>query len=190
MASASYPVGSAPATSERSFLVHLQSLTDISRELQTQIDGLTRPVDVVGDLLAAPPAFGPFAEAATLTSWSTEAATQLGGLLGDVRSAMQFADEVTRTVATGYARADDDVAWSVAGNGAVGTVVGTATRTAGAAVGAVGGITAGVAHAVGETVHGATDALGSTVQGVTHTVADAGGAILGALAPQRPDGAV
>lgn len=170
MTSASYPVGSAPAPSRHSFLVHLQSLTGLSRELQTQVDGIVKPLDSVGAVLSDPPAFGPFAEASTLTTWSHDAATQMQGLISDVRSAMQFADEVTRTVATGYAQADDDVSWGLGGSAPVGTVVGAATGTVGEAVGAVGGVTAGLTHTVGTTL----DGVGRTVQGVT-------GSILGAL---------
>ena len=170
MTSASYPVGSAPAPSRHSFLVHLQSLTDISRELQTQVDGIVKPLDSVGELLADPPAFGPFAEASTLTSWSHDAATQMQGLISDVRAAMQFADEVTRTVATGYAQADDDISWGIGGRAPVGTVVGIATGTVGEAVGAVGGITAGVTNTVGHALDGVVPGLGGAVEGVGHAV--------------------
>ncbi len=199
MTSASYPVGSTPAPSKHSFLVHLNSLTDISRELQTQVEGITKPLDSVATLLTDPPGFGPFSEGSTLTSWSHDAATQMQGLISDVRAAMQFADEVTRTVATGYAQADDDISWGMGGSAPVGTVVGVATGTVGAATGAVGGITAGVAHTVGGVVDGvgqgvgqALQDVGRTVEGVTQgvgqTVQGATGSILGALTGQPRDG--
>ena len=181
MTSASYPVGSAPAPSRHSFLVHLQSLTGISRELQTQVDGIAKPLDSVDTLLGDPPAFGPFSEASTLTTWSHDAATQMQGLISDVRSAMQFADEVTRTVATGYAQADDDVSWGMGGSAPVGTVVGIATGTVGGAVGSVGGVTAGLTHAVGSTLNGVGQTVQGAVQGVGQTVQGATGSILGAL---------
>lgn len=198
MTSASYPVGSTPAPSRHSFLVHLQSLTDISRELQTQVEGITKPLDSVATLLTDPPGFGPFSEASTLTTWSTDAATQMQGLISDVRAAMQFADEVTRTVATGYAQADDDISWGIGGQAPIGNVVGIATGTVGEAAGAVGGLTAGLTHTVGGVVGGVVDGVGQTVQGVTEgvsqtvqgvgqTVNGATGSILGALTGQpRP----
>ncbi|MHA3703192.1 hypothetical protein ACXR2U_13525 [Jatrophihabitans sp. YIM 134969] len=188
MTSASYPVGSLPAPNQQSFLVHLQGLTDISRELQTQVDGIAKPLDAVGELLTDPPAFGPFSEASTLTTWSDDAATQMQGLISDVRAAMQFADEVTRTVATGYAQADDDVSWGLGGHAPVGTVVGIATGTTREAVGAVGGVTAGLTHTlggvvdgVGQTVQGVGQAVRGVTDGVTQTVGGATGSILGAL---------
>ena len=188
MTSASYPVGSTPAPSKHSFLVHLQSLTDISRELQTQVEGITKPLDSVAELLTSPPAFGPFSEASTLTTWSSDAATQMQGLISDVRAAMQFADEVTRTVATGYAQADDDISWGIGGNAPVGTVVGIATGTVGEAVGAVGGVTAGLTHTVGGVVDGVGQTVDGVTQGVGQTVQGATGSILGALTGQPRTG--
>ena len=196
MTSASYPVGSNPAPTQQSFLVHLQSLTDISRELQTQVEGIVKPLDGVATLLTDPPAFGPFAEASTLTSWSHDAATQMQGLISDVRAALQFADEVTRTVATGYARADDDVSWGIGGRAPIGTVVGIATSAVGESAAAVGGVAAGITHAtgqvldgVGSTVDGVTHAVGGVVGGVTQAVP--AGSIVGALTGQpRPEGGI
>jgi hypothetical protein len=156
------------------------------------VEGIAKPLDSVGELLTDPPAFGPFSEASTLTTWSNDAATQMQGLISDVRAAMQFADEVTRTVATGYAQADDDISWGIGGRGPVGTVVGIATGTVGEAVGAVGGVTAGLTHTVGGVVDGVTQGLGQAVEGVgqtvqgvtdgvTQTVSGATGSILGVL---------
>jgi hypothetical protein len=65
---------------DQSFSVHLQSLTDFARELQTQLDGMGGPMDQLTQLAGAPVLLG------------------------------EFAENVTRTVATGYERLDDDLA--------------------------------------------------------------------------------
>ncbi len=96
---------------DSSFFVHLQSLYDFASELQTQLTGMTAPVD----RLDQP---GPDTRCCSATSArrhvlgaSHQAAiAEMSELLGQVQQAIDFAENVTNTVATGYQQADQDVA--------------------------------------------------------------------------------
>jgi hypothetical protein len=95
---------------DQSFSVHLESLTDFARELQTQLDGMGSPMDQLTQLAGAPVLLGDFGEANSLEARTKAAVAEMHGLLDQVRQAIEFAENVTRTVATGYQRLDDDLA--------------------------------------------------------------------------------
>lgn len=138
-----------------SFAVHLDSLKQFARELETQIDGMTKPSNGLAALLQAPMSLGNFGEASSLSGRHGAAVTQMHELLGNVKQAIGFADDVTGTVATGYQHTDENIAsalglGSVAG--AVQPVVTTVTDTAGAVAGSV-------THTVANVVNTVTDAV-------------------------------
>ena len=95
---------------EHSFLVHMQSLTDFTRELETQLDGLVKPTDDLAAIAGEPLLLGDFGEAHGLVQSHDATITQMCDLLGQVKQAIAFADEVTQVVAGHYASADHDVA--------------------------------------------------------------------------------
>lgn len=95
---------------DQSFSVHLESLTDFARELQTQLDGMGGPMDQLRRLAGAPVLLGEFGEANSLEARTKAAVAEMHGLLDQVRQAIEFAENVTRTVATGYSQLDDDLA--------------------------------------------------------------------------------
>ncbi len=96
--------------SNQSFSVHLQSLTDFARELETQIEGLTKPADGLYALNSAPMLLGEFNEAYTLRGGHQVTVSQVSDLLGQVKQAIGFAQEVTTTVAAGYQHTDAAIA--------------------------------------------------------------------------------
>jgi len=98
------------SSTDQSFLVHMQSLTDFTRELETQLDGLVKPSDDLASIADQPLLLGAFPEAYGLVQTHTDAVTQMCDLLGQVKQAIAFADDVTRVVAGHYAEADVDVA--------------------------------------------------------------------------------
>ncbi|HEX3590456.1 MAG TPA: hypothetical protein VHV74_12565 [Pseudonocardiaceae bacterium] len=95
---------------DQSFFVHLQSLFDFADELQTQLTGMTSPVDRLTTLAGAPVLLGAFGEAQSLGTSHQAAVAEMSDLLGQVRQAFDFAEDVTKTVATGYQQADQEVA--------------------------------------------------------------------------------
>lgn len=95
---------------DQSFSVHLQSLTDFARELATQLDGMGGPVDQLTQLAGAPVLLGEFGEALSLGDQTRAAVAEMRGLLDQVRQAISFAEDVTNTVASGYAELDTDIA--------------------------------------------------------------------------------
>lgn len=91
---------------DASFLVRMTSLTDFTRELETQLDGLAKPVGELAGVAAAPLLLGNFAEAHGLVAAHDAVATEMGDLLGQVRMAIAFASEVTKIVGDRYTEAD------------------------------------------------------------------------------------
>src|SRR4029450_12012651 len=94
------------------FQVHLQSLVDFAKELETQLDALERPADRLTVLSAAALALGGFQEAVSLRHAHLDTAAQMRELLRRVRDALAFAENVTLAVATGYEEFDLEVAAS------------------------------------------------------------------------------
>lgn len=95
---------------DQSFFVHLQSLFDFADELSTQLTGMSAPVDKLSTLSGSPVLLGDFGEASVLSAAHQAAVAEMSELLGQVRQAIDFAENVTKTVATGYQQADQDVA--------------------------------------------------------------------------------
>jgi hypothetical protein len=92
------------------FTVHLQPLTDFVRELEAHLDGLRRPESEIATLAEQPVLLGDFAEGYDLRDTNLAAVAQMTVLLGEVKAALAFADEVTKVVAGHYVTADADVA--------------------------------------------------------------------------------
>ena len=105
------------ASTDQSFLVHMQSLTEFTRELETQLDGLVKPSDDLASIAGQPLLLGAFGEAFGLAQTHTDAVTQMCDLLGQVKQAIGFADDVTQVVAGHYADADVDIAGALGDGG-------------------------------------------------------------------------
>jgi hypothetical protein len=140
-----------------SFAVHLDSLKQFARELETQIDGMTKPSNGLAALLQAPMSLGNFGEASSLSGRHGAAVTQMHELLGNVKQAIGFADDVTGTVATGYQHTDEHIASALglgSATAAVQPVVTTVTHTAEAVAGSVTHTVANVVNTVTDGVKG------------------------------------
>ncbi len=95
---------------DQSYYVHLESLKDFVRELETQIHAMSKPNDFLLTLGEQPLLFGEFGEAGSLAEAHQAAVAEMQGLLEQVKGAITFAQDVTTTVADGYVAADDSVA--------------------------------------------------------------------------------
>lgn len=95
---------------DQSYYVHLESLKDFVRELETQIHAMSKPNDFLLTLGEQPLLFGEFGEAGSLDKAHQAAVAEMQGLLDQVKGAITFAQDVTMTVADGYTAADDSVA--------------------------------------------------------------------------------
>ena len=95
---------------DQSYYVHLESLKDFVRELETQIHAMSKPNDFLLTLGEQPLLFGEFGEAGSLADAHRAAVAEMQGLLDQVRGAIGFAQDVTTTVADGYEHADQSVA--------------------------------------------------------------------------------
>jgi hypothetical protein len=104
---------------DQSYYVHLESLKDFVRELETQIHAMSKPNDFLLTLGEEPLLFGEFGEAGSLADANRAAVSEMQGLLDQVRSAIGFAQDVTTTVADGYANADQSVAGDLHSSSAV-----------------------------------------------------------------------
>jgi hypothetical protein len=104
---------------DQSYYVHLESLKDFVRELETQIQAMSKPNDFLLTLGDEPLLFGEFGEAGSLADANRAAVSEMQGLLDQVRSAIGFAQDVTTTVADGYQNADEAVAGDLHTSGAV-----------------------------------------------------------------------
>lgn len=103
---------------DQSYYVHLESLKDFVRELETQIHAMAKPNDFLLTLGEEPLLFGEFGEAGSLADAHRAAVSEMQGLLDQVRSAIGFAQDVTTTVADGYQHADEAVAGDLHTSGA------------------------------------------------------------------------
>jgi hypothetical protein len=104
---------------DQSYYVHLESLKDFVRELETQIHAMSKPNDFLLTLGEEPLLFGEFGEAGSLADAHRAAVSEMQGLLDQVRSAIGFAQDVTTTVADGYQNADQSVAGDLHSSGAL-----------------------------------------------------------------------
>lgn len=95
---------------DQSFFVHLQSLFNFASELQTQLTGMATPLDHLGTLSTTPVLLGDFGEASALGASHQAAVAEMADLLGQVQQAVTFAENITKTVATGYQQLDQNIA--------------------------------------------------------------------------------
>ncbi|HEY0808346.1 MAG TPA: hypothetical protein VGD84_24980 [Pseudonocardiaceae bacterium] len=95
---------------DQSFFVHLQSLANFASELQTQLAGMATPIGHLDSMSTTPMMLGDFGEASALTAANQAAVAEMTDLLGQVKQAISFAENITTTVATGYQEADQNVA--------------------------------------------------------------------------------
>lgn len=100
---------------EQSFSIHLKSLTDFADEFTTQIQSLQAPMDHLATMSGTQPQYGAFHEAWSLGAGEQAAVEEMFSLLGQVKTAIAFAGNVTGTVADGYKHADENVAWGLGG---------------------------------------------------------------------------
>lgn len=102
---------------DQSYSIQPTSLLDFANELQTQIEGIAAPMNALAKQASTQPKFGGFPEAQTLSASQQSALEQMYSLLGQVKEAIGFVQNVTTAVAHDYQQADQDVA---AGYGAPG----------------------------------------------------------------------
>ncbi|MCP2259307.1 hypothetical protein LX15_003008 [Streptoalloteichus tenebrarius] len=93
-----------------SFQVHLNSLTDFARELGTQLAGTAALLARLDAMATAALPFGAFGEADALAERHGGAVREFRGVLERARQALDFAEDVTGTVASSYQRVDHQVA--------------------------------------------------------------------------------
>lgn len=111
--------GNAPGqdAGQNFFLVHLQSLTDFARELETQVGAIRTPTQSLSGLATHPMALGEFGEGHGLHARHQAAAAEIHQVLESARGAIEFAGDVTDVIASSYQRFDDHVADLYSGNG-------------------------------------------------------------------------
>jgi len=102
-------------TPDTSFRVHLQSLLDLARDLEDQIEALTKPIDRLNVLSGESLALGNFDEAHTLRERHRQASRQMQDLVRAVHQVVGFAADVTHAIADGYATYDQDIAGAFRG---------------------------------------------------------------------------
>jgi hypothetical protein len=83
---------------------------DFAHELEIQLEALRRPVDRLSVLSGQALALGEFDEAHSLRQRHVLAATQMHDLVSRVHDVVGFADDVTHSIADGYARSDQQIA--------------------------------------------------------------------------------
>jgi hypothetical protein len=96
--------------SDGTFSVHLQALQQFEQELQTQLEGLTKPLDRIASVAQSEPPLGSFPEGQTLAARHLAVASQMYTVLQAVRQAVAFAGEVTKTVTATYQKFDGHAA--------------------------------------------------------------------------------
>ncbi|WHT15880.1 hypothetical protein N8J89_22385 [Crossiella sp. CA-258035] len=94
------------STENNSFAVHLASLVDFARELGTQLTGMAQPLAHLGGLTEREVQLGQFTEADLLGAHHLAAAEEMHALLGRAGQAIDFAEDVTHTIAEAYRRQD------------------------------------------------------------------------------------
>jgi len=115
-----------------SYSVQPSSLRAFAQELQTQLDGIATPMNTLATQSSAQPRFGGFTEALMLGQSQQSAIREMHDLLGQVKQAIGFAENVTTSIATAYQNADQDAAASYTAVGAAASAPG-ATSGPGAA---------------------------------------------------------
>ena len=102
---------SEPSPEQSFFSIHLKSLTDFADEFTTQIQSLQSPMDHLATMSGTAPQYGAFHEAWSLGAGEQAAVEEMFSLLGQVKTAIAFAGDVTGTVAEGYRNADENIAY-------------------------------------------------------------------------------
>lgn len=196
------PAAAAGDPALQSYRVHLDSLQDFARELEAQIDGLSAPTEGLSRVGSTRMALGAFAEADGLVAAEQQTVQQMLALLADVKQAIGFAAEVTRTVSSGYSQADSAVAGGMgsshAGLGAegiagqlagqlagqagqLGSAAATTVQGVGAPLAAAGPAVGQLADSVGGAAASVGGAAASAAQGVTQVVVSIPNSVLGGL---------
>lgn len=106
---------SEPSPEQSFFSIHLKSLTDFADEFTTQIQSLQSPMDHLATMSGTAPQYGAFHEAWSLGAGEQAAVEEMFSLLGQVKTAIAFAGDVTGTVAEGYRNADENIAYGLGG---------------------------------------------------------------------------
>lgn len=106
---------SEPSPEQSFFSIHLKSLTDFADEFTTQIQSLQSPMDHLATMSGTAPQYGAFHEAWSLGAGEQAAVEEMFNLLGQVKTAIAFAGDVTGTVADGYRHADENIAYGLGG---------------------------------------------------------------------------
>jgi len=109
-----------------SFRVHLQSLLDVTKALQDQIDTLAKPLDQLLVLSGQGLPLGQFDEAYTLGARHHVVTAGMAELVRSVQQVVLFTADVARTIADGYATYDQDIASTFGGGGGTGSPTTTA----------------------------------------------------------------
>jgi len=100
-----------------SFRVHLQSLLDVTKALQDQMDTLAKPLDQLLVLSGQGLPLGQFDEAYTLGARHHVVTAGMAELVRSVQQVVLFTADVARTIADGYATYDQDIASTFGGGG-------------------------------------------------------------------------
>lgn len=100
-----------------SFRVHLQSLLDVTKALQDQIDTLAKPLDQLIVLSGQGLPLGQFEEANSLRDRHHVVTGGMTELVRSVQQVVLFTADVARTIAEGYATYDQDIATTFGGSG-------------------------------------------------------------------------
>jgi len=100
-----------------SFRVHLQSLLDVTKALQDQIDTLAKPLDQLTVLSGQGLPLGEFEEAHSLRDRHHVVTGGMTELVRSVQQVVLFTADVARTIAEGYATYDQDIASTFGGSG-------------------------------------------------------------------------
>ena len=106
---------SEPSPEQSFFSIHLKSLTDFADEFTTQIQSLAAPMDHLATMGGTAPQYGAFREAWSLGNGEQAAIEEMFSLLGQVKTAIAFAGDVTGTVADGYRHADENISFGLGG---------------------------------------------------------------------------
>ena len=166
------------------FHVDLESLTAFSAELTTQLSGMTQPISHLQSLTGEVIEFGAFSEAKLLWHNHDTAAQKMTTLVGQARDAIDFAEEITKSVHSSYDHFDDEYNSKINAAGGIGGVVDSLTGgLTDGVTGTVDGITDGITDSVNGltdgltgsstgTVDGLTNGITGTVDGLTHGLGD------------------
>lgn len=153
------------------FHVDLESLTAFSEELTTQLSGMTQPIGHLHSLTGETIEFGAFSEAKLLWHNHDTAAEKMTTLVGQARDAIDFAEEITKSVHSSYDHFDDEYNQKINAAGGIGGVVDSLTGgLTDGVTGTVDGITDGITSSVNGLTHGITGTVDGLTDGITGTV--------------------